>query len=108
GNGQAQACTVLQWRDWTRYQGSDALDFQAVLYHGSWEIALQFRQLAGDLDADAFTVGVQDQAAGSGLTVACGARPLPSAASAICLFDPRFPPAGAHDTIFRHGFEAAD
>jgi hypothetical protein len=103
GTGQAEPCTIVQWRNWTRLGQADALDFQAVLYHVSWQVALQYQAVAG---LPGYTVGLQDHGAASGTAVRCGAGiPVP-AASAVCLFDPRFPPGGgAGDVIFAHDFE---
>jgi hypothetical protein len=105
GTGLAEPCTIVQWRNWTRLGHSDTLDFQAVLYHHSWQVALQYQALPVVPDLPGFTVGLQDHGAASGTAVGCGAGiPVP-AASAVCLFDPRFPPGGADDLIFGHGFE---
>jgi ABC-type amino acid transport substrate-binding protein len=98
--GLAEPCTIVQWRNWTRLGQSDSLDFQAVLYHVSWQVALQYQALPA---LPGYTVGVQDGGARSALAVACGAAPPVPAASAVCLFDPRFQPLG--DPIFAHDFE---
>lgn len=98
--GLAEPCTIVQWRNWTRLGQTDALDFQAVLYHGSWQVALQYQALPVPAG---YTVGLQDGGAGSALAVSCGEAPPVPAAGAVCLFDPRFQPIG--DPIFGHDFE---
>lgn len=105
GTGPAEPCTIVQWRNWTRLGQADALDFQAVLYHHSWQIALQYQAVPVLPAGPGYTVGLQDHGADSGTAIGCGAGiPVP-AASAVCLFDPRFPPAGGADAIFAHDFE---
>jgi len=105
-SGAAEACTVVDWDDWgTPLAGGLAM--QAVLYHTSWEIALQYRSLDPSAGATA-TVGVQDPANARGAAARCGGtRPIP-APGAICVFDPRFPPGSlGSDVIFANGFDAA-
>lgn len=103
GSGADEACSVFDWSGWTRVDHADGLAFQVVLYHESFEIALQYLA-TGDGGAGA-SVGAQDAAASSAVEHSCnGSRPLQSARS-ICLFDPRFPPQGTLDHIFTDGFE---
>jgi hypothetical protein len=85
-----EGCTIVQWSDWSAHGGAEAFDLQAVLYHGSFEIVLQMRPQTGALPAG--TVGIQNATA----TVASWYRPAaPIAAdTAVCLFEPRFPPGG--------------
>ena len=105
-SGSDEACTVVQWRNWALRGQSGALDMQVVLYHTSFEIALQYQALDASLGATA-TIGTQGPDAVSGNAFACrGSRPLP-AASAICLFDPRHPPPlPVIDAIFADGFDS--
>lgn len=104
GAVDGEACTVVQWRDWRRLGGSEPLDFQAVLYHASFAIAVQHAQIAGAAASGA-TVALQDHGASSAAVSACGGnRPL-EPASAVCFFDPRFPAGGVSELIFRDGFE---
>lgn len=104
-SGAIEACTVVDWSDWGKV-GTSGLSMQAVLYHQSWEIALQYTALDPSAGASA-TVGVQDPAQEWGVAARCGgANPIP-APGAICLFDPRFPPGslGIEDLLFADGFE---
>ncbi|MEO5560938.1 MAG: hypothetical protein ABIO49_13495 [Dokdonella sp.] len=105
-SGAIEACTVVDWSNWGKV-GTSGLSMQAVLYHQSWEIALQYISLDASSGANA-TVGVQDPAQDWGVAARCGgANPIP-APGAICLFDPRFPPGslGVEDLLFADGFEA--
>ena len=103
-SGADEACSVFDWSGWTRVGHADALAFQVVLYHASFEIALQYASI-GD-GGSAASVGAQDATASSAVEHACnGSRPLQPMRS-ICLFDPRFPPQGTADRVFRDGFEA--
>lgn len=86
----AEACTIFQWTDWTFSGGGDSFDFQAIIYHQSFEIVLQIRPGAGALTGG--TIGIQNPVA----TVASQYRPdLPlTTDTAICFFEPRYPPGG--------------
>jgi hypothetical protein len=100
--GLSEACTVIDWDNWGK-PGTSGLSMQAVLYHRTWEIVLQYRSLDASAGATA-TVGVQDPANGWGAATRCGgALPIP-APGAICLFDPCYP-AGSGDVVFKDGFE---
>ena len=104
-SGAIEACTVVDWSNWGKV-GTSGLSMQAVLYHQSWEIALQYTALDPSAGASA-TVGVQDPAQEWGVAARCGGtNPIP-APGAICLFDPRFPPGslGIEDLLFADGFE---
>ncbi|GAA0712161.1 hypothetical protein [Dokdonella soli] len=104
-SGVAEACTVVDWSNWGK-PGTSGLSMQAVLYHQTWEIALQYRSLDPSAGAKA-TIGVQDPAHGWGFAARCGgAQPIP-APGAICLFDPRYPPGsrGTSDLLFKDGFD---
>ena len=103
--GIAEACTVVQWRDWSLRGQTGALNVQAILYHTTFEIALQYQTLDASLGSTA-TFGVQAADADSGLAAGCdGSRAL-SPAMAVCLFDPRhLPEPGIVDRIFSDGFD---
>ncbi len=85
-----EPCTVFQWSGWGFLSLPGTFDAQAILYHASFAIALQV-DLGGLVHGDA-TLGIQSSDAGSALQY------LPSAAltgtTAVCLFEPRFPPGG--------------
>ena len=84
------------------------LRFEAILYHTSFEVSLQYHDVDGSQGGSA-SVALQDPAAGSAAVYACdGSRPV-AAAQAVCFFDPRFPAGsgGVNDPIFADGFEGA-
>ena len=103
--GVAGACTVVQWQNWALRGQSGAIDMQTILYHASYEIVLQYLALDASLGSTA-TFGTQGPDAISGHAAGCGgSRPL-AQSTAICLFDPRFPPAASVvDAIFADGFD---
>jgi len=86
----AEACTVLQWTGWAARGGGNPFDAQIVLYHRSFEIALQLRPGTSTLSGG--TIGIQNHNATTGLQY----RPDDpiSTDAAICFFEPRFPPGG--------------
>lgn len=94
----AESCTIIQWTDWRVLGTSSLFSMQAVLYHQSFSIVVQFagadytaRPLVDD-PAGA-TIGLQNASATGGLTTACGLRSLTMNGTAFCHFEPRFPPA---------------
>lgn len=92
-----EACTVVQWTDWHVLGSTTAFDIQAVLYHQSFAIAVQYAGGAytarpTSVDRYGATVGIQDASASTGLTALCNARSLPMDGAAFCFFEPRFPP----------------
>lgn len=85
-----EACTVFQWSGWGFLALPGTFDAQAILYHTSFAISLQV-DLGGLVHGGA-TLGIQSSNAGLALQY------LPAAAltgtTAVCLFEPRFPPGG--------------
>jgi hypothetical protein len=84
---------------------------QAVLYHTTFEIALQYQTLDASLGSAA-TIGTQSDNAISGNAYSCPQPTCPSCkrhaspltpAMAVCFFDPRYLPVS--DRIFASGFE---
>ncbi|HSX62543.1 MAG TPA: hypothetical protein VLF18_20345 [Tahibacter sp.] len=99
-----EACSVVEWKNWTRIGSSGTLDAALVLYHTSGAIALQYAALDASAGSSA-CVGIQSDGATDGLNWSCnGARPL-VAGSAVCLFDPSHLPPGGSDLLFADGFE---
>ena len=100
-----EACSVIQWKNWTRIGSSGALDVALVLYHTSGAIALQYAALDASAGSSA-CIGAQADGAADGLNWSCnGARAL-SAGSTICIFDPAHLPPGGNDLLFADGFES--
>jgi uncharacterized repeat protein (TIGR01451 family) len=85
-----EACSVVQWTDWGFAGGSGSFDLQAITYHGSFEIVAQIRP--GQAAPDGGTIGIQNRRA----TAASQYRPVAalSTETAICFFEPRYPPGG--------------
>jgi len=85
-----EPCTVFQWTDWSFPGGGDPFDLQAVIYHDTFEGVVQIRPGAGSLDGG--TIGIQD------LMATHGVEYHPESAltgdTAVCIFEPRFPPGG--------------
>lgn len=99
-----EACSVIQWKNWTRIGSGGALDVVAVLYHTSGAIALQYAALDASNGSSA-CIGIQADGATDGLNWSCnGARALTSG-SAVCLFDPAHLPPSGNDLLFADGFE---
>lgn len=105
-SGIAEACTVFTWSGWTRTGSGGALNAQAVLYHGTHEIALQYAGFDASAGAGA-TIGLQSTNATSGMAYGCNGQRTLAAPLAVCWFDPRYPPGsqGVVDTLFANGFE---
>ena len=103
-SGASEACTVIQWDNWRKLNDPATLRFEAILYHTSFEISLQYHDVDSSQGASA-SVGLQDPAAGTAAVYGCnGSQPI-AAAHAVCFFDPRFPPGASNDGIFANGFE---
>lgn len=99
-----EACSVIQWKNWTRVGSSGAVDMAVILYHTSAAIALQYTALDATAGGSA-CVGAQSDGARDGVNWSCnGARAL-TAGEAVCLFDPAHLPPGSNDTLFADGFE---
>jgi len=99
----ADACSVVQWRDWKRIGTNGTVDMQVVLHHAHREIAV----LYGALDADATqaaTFGIQNAGASSAALAGCGTSAPPPAFSAVCYFD-GLPPETPADVIFADSFD---
>jgi hypothetical protein len=110
--GIAEACTVVQWQNWALRNQSGVLNMQAVLYHTTFEIALQYQTLDASLGSAA-TIGTQSNNAISGNAYSCPQPTCPTCrkrgrlltpAMAVCFFDPRYMPVQI-DRIFASGFE---
>jgi hypothetical protein len=101
--GVAEACTVVQWQNWAERSQSGVLNMQAVLYHTTFEIALQYQTLDASQGATA-TIGTQSDNATSGNAYGCGGSRSLTSAMAVCFFDPRYIPVQI-DRIFANGFE---
>jgi uncharacterized repeat protein (TIGR01451 family) len=95
GTVTGEPCTVLQWTDWGFARGlPGTFSFQALLYHSSNAIAVQFE--AGDPSEGASaTVGIQDSEARVGLQYAANQAGAVPGGTAVCFYEPAFPVGGA-------------
>ncbi len=91
GSGQPEACTVVEWNRYERAQpipSSRPLVAQAVLYHGSHEIALQYASVDDSEGAQA-TIGLQGLDGRAGRQAGCNLQRQVKARQSVCFFDPR-------------------
>ena len=96
--GGNEACTVVEWDGFERVSpvpSTEPLRAQAVLYHGSHEIALQYSSLDDSRAAQA-TIGLQGFDGRTAREASCNSSRRITARQAVCFFDPRKRPA---DTI---------
>lgn len=88
-----EPCTVFEWAQWGIHGGSEIFDLEAVLYHSSFEIVYQVG--AGDSSGGAgATFGIQSADARHGLLYASNMAGAAPGGTALCFFEPRFPPGG--------------
>lgn len=90
GNG-IEACTVFQWDDATHFPGSviaPSFDFQAILYHTSFQIVFQIGPDNPEFGGGS-TTGIQNFPPTTGLTYACDAAGSIPDNTAVCFFNPQ-------------------
>jgi len=87
----SEACTILQWTDWAVGSSGGVFDFQALVYHGSFQIVYQLRPGMDALDDG--TIGVQNLGATDASQYGIAKAGL-VADTAVCFFDPRYPAGG--------------
>ena len=102
-----EACSVVQWKNWSRSASSGTLDVVLILYHASAAIALQYAALDTSAGNSA-CIGIQSDGATDGLNWSCNGGRALTAGSAICLFDPAHLPPDGNDRLFADGFESWD
>ncbi len=93
--GADEACTVVEWDGFERagpVPSIQPLRAQAVLYHASHEIALQYASM-DDSRAATATIGVQGFDGRTAREASCNSSRRRTARQSICFFDPRHPPA---------------
>lgn len=94
--GGAEPCTVVEWNGFERtgpIPSTQPLRAQAVLYHDSHEIALQYASV-DDSGAAQATIGLQGFDGRTARQASCNTRGRVAASQAICFHDPRRPPGG--------------
>lgn len=97
GSGRPEACTVIEWNRFERagpIPSTVPLVAQAVLYHDSHEIALQYASV-DDSQGSQATVGLQGFDGRTARQASCNAPRQIKARQAVCFFDPRRRPAAA-------------
>lgn len=95
GSGRSEACTVVEWNRFERtgpLPSARPLVAQAVLYHGSHEIALQYASVDDSQGAQA-TIGLQGFDGRAARQAGCDTPRQVRARQALCFFDPRKPPS---------------
>ncbi len=90
-----ESCTVVQWTGWRPVGSAAAFDAQAILYHSSSDISLQFRNLTST-DVASATIGIQITA--SAAMSACN-RALPTVAPVCISRFGRVPPVAVADSL---------
>ena len=93
--GADEACTVVEWNGFERagpVPSTQPLRAQAVLYHGSQEIALQYASLDDSRAAQA-TIGLQGFDGRAAREASCNSAQRRTSRQSICFFDPRHRPA---------------
>lgn len=88
-----EPCTVVSWEGVERVASGEPLTFQVVLYHQSFEIAVQYQNVDSTGGGSA-TVGIQGPGARFGLAYAFDTPGTLAPSSSLCYFEPRFPPGG--------------
>lgn len=100
---RAEPCTVVEWNRFERataLQSSQPLRAQAVLYHHSHAIALQYASVDDSRAAQA-TIGLQGLDGRTARQVGCDLQDAVQPRQAMCFFDPRHRPSGTRRTVAR-------
>lgn len=100
-DGAAEPCTVVEWNRFERataLRSSQPLRAQAVLYHRSHAIALQYASV-DDSHAAQATIGLQGLDGRTARVAACDVADAVKPRQAVCFFDPRHRPAGARRLV---------
>ena len=91
-----ESCTVVEWNRFERAEpirSTRPLQVQAVLYHSSQAIALQYASV-DDSQASQATIGVQGFDGRAATQAGCNRRRQVASGQAVCFFDPRHRPSG--------------
>lgn len=91
GSGRPEPCTVVEWNRFERaspIRSTVPLVAQAVLYHDSHEIALQYASV-DDSQGGQATVGLQGFDGRTARQASCDTPRRIRAKQAVCFFDPR-------------------
>jgi len=99
--GAREACTVVEWNGYERtgpIPSSQPLRAQAVLYHDSHEIALQYDSV-DDSNAAQATIGLQGFDGRTARQASCNTSGRIAARQAVCFHDPRRPASGGGSAL---------
>lgn len=88
-----EPCTVVSWEGVRRVGVAESLSFQAVLYHQSEQVTVQYQSVDGTGGGSA-SVGIQDHLAQAGLAYHFNTLGGLVPNLGVCFFSPRFPPGG--------------
>lgn len=94
-SGAPESCTVIEWSRFERAEpipSTRPLRMQAVMYHASQAIALQYDSV-DDSQASQATIGLQGFDGRTATEAGCNRRKRVVPGQALCFFDPRHPPA---------------
>ena len=94
GGTQPEGCTVIEWNGYERsgpLLSTQPLRAQAVLYHDTLQVAMQYATL-DDSRAASATIGLQGFGGRSASAAGCDAVDTVRARRAVCFFDPRHTP----------------
>lgn len=100
-SGAEEPCTVVEWNRFERataLRSSQPLRAQAVLYHRSHAIALQYASVDDSRAAQA-TIGLQGLDGRTARVAGCDLPDRVKPRQAVCFFDPRHRPAGARRLV---------
>jgi hypothetical protein len=92
--GRAEPCTVVEWNGFERsgpLLSTQPLRAQAVLYHDTRQVALQYAAI-DDSRAASATIGLQGFDGRAASQAGCNAADTVRPRQAVCFFDPRHPP----------------
>ncbi|KAA2285775.1 hypothetical protein [Arenimonas fontis] len=100
GVAGSEACTVIEWDGFERnapLASSRPLRMQAVLYHRSHAIVMQYASVDDSVGGQA-TIGLQGLGGRSANRASCDVPGRVADGRALCFFDPRYPPDAAPET----------
>ncbi len=98
------ACSVFQWQDWGYAYREGTVTFQAILYHESGTIVVQYLQAPVEPALSA-TLGIQNGTSDSAVQMACDATVDLTRSRAVCFYRPDYPSLIDLDALFLDSFQ---
>ena len=95
---------VIEWHNVRRYNSSDTLTFEVVLYEGSNDILVQYLSAAGASSGSSATVGIEDANGAIGLQYLANGEPAGHDIHdrlAVRFVQAKEPSSGSHNISFR-------